>query len=65
MLSTPDGAEISVDGSSSGNTPSTVKLAPGKHTFTVTQAGFTAWSRDLSITAGSELRLNAVLEKQP
>lgn len=62
--STPDGADITVDGNFSGNTPAMIKLAPGKHTVAISQTGFTAWNRDLSVTAGSELHLNAVLEKQ-
>src|SRR5271157_1301660 len=62
--SNPDGAEISVDGSLVGNAPSTLKLTPGKHTVSVSQGGFQIWSRDLSVMSGSEVKLNATLEKQ-
>jgi hypothetical protein len=62
--STPDGGDITVDGGFVGNTPSTLKLAPGKHTIAVAASGYQGWSRDLTVISGSELRLNATLEKK-
>jgi hypothetical protein len=62
--STPDGADISVDGSFVGNAPSTLKLLPGKHTVSVSAAGYKGWSRELTVVSGSEIKLNATLEKQ-
>lgn len=63
VSSTPDNAEITVDGAFMGNAPSTLKLAPGKHVIHVTLVGYKEWSREVTVTAGAELRLNATLEK--
>lgn len=64
VSSTPDGAEISSDGSFVGNAPSSLKLNAGKHVIKVTAAGRKEWSREITVQAGSELKLNAVLEAQ-
>jgi len=61
--SVPAGAEITVDGAFVGNAPATLKLPVGKHTVKVTIAGYKDWTRDLSILAGSEVTVNATLEK--
>lgn len=60
---TPEGAEVSVDGSFYGNSPVTLKLKPGKHTVKVQMSGYKEWSREVSTDAGTEARLNATLEK--
>jgi hypothetical protein len=62
--STPEGAEVYVDGAFIGNAPATLKLSPGQHTIRVTQSGFKDWSRDISVQAGSEAHLSASLDKQ-
>jgi len=62
--STPEAADIAVDGSFMGNSPSTLKLSPGKHTIAVTAAGYRDWSRELTLAAGSEITLSANLEKK-
>lgn len=64
VSSIPDGAEIYVDAGFVGNSPSTLKLKPGKHTIRVTLTGFKEWVRELTVQAGSELKLVATLEKQ-
>jgi hypothetical protein len=61
--SDPPGADIEVDGSFVGNTPSDVQVAEGEHTITVKKAGFKDWERTLKITSGSNVHLNAELEK--
>jgi hypothetical protein len=38
--STPDGAEITVDGKLMGTTPSTLHLPAGDHTIRLEKAGF-------------------------
>jgi hypothetical protein len=58
------GAELYSDGGFVGNTPSTLKLSVGKHVIKVTAAGHKEWSREITVQAGSELSLNAVLEAQ-
>jgi PEGA domain len=54
-----------VDGKFVGNTPSSVKLKTGDHTISIKKKGFTLWERAISLSAGSEISINADLEKQP
>ncbi len=61
--SVPDGADIEVDGSFVGNTPSDVQVTAGEYTVTVKKPGFKDWERKLKVNAGSNVRLNAQLEK--
>lgn len=62
--STPEGAEVYVDGAFVGNAPATLKLAPGQHTIRMSQSGFKEWSREITVQAGSEAHLSASLDKQ-
>lgn len=64
VSSAPDGGDVSVDGAFVGNAPATLRLKPGKHTITVAETGYKAWSRDLTTISGSEVKLNATLEKK-
>jgi PEGA domain len=63
VASVPDGADIEVDGSFVGNTPSDVQVTEGEHTVTVKKAGFKDWERKLKVSGGSSVHLNAELEK--
>jgi hypothetical protein len=63
LESDPPGADIEVDGSFVGNTPSDVQVSEGDHTVTVKKTGFKAWERKLKVTAGSSVHLSAELEK--
>jgi hypothetical protein len=63
VVSIPDGADIEVDGSFVGNTPSDVQTTEGEHTVSVKKSGFKDWERKLKVTAGSSVHLNAELEK--
>jgi len=63
VASVPDGADIEVDGSFVGNTPSEVQLTEGEHTIAVKKSGFKDWERKMKVTAGSNVRLSAELEK--
>ena len=63
VASTPDGADIEVDGNFVGNTPSDVQVPEGEHSITVKKTGFKDWQRKLRVSAGSSVRLNAELEK--
>ena len=62
--STPEGAEVYLDGAFVGNAPATLKLAPGQHTIRVTQSGYKDWSREIAVQAGSDAHLSASLDKQ-
>jgi len=63
FASAPAGAEIAVDGRYVGSTPSTLSLGVGTHAVEVSLPGFVQWKRQLTVSAGSELTVNAVLEK--
>jgi hypothetical protein len=63
FTSTPSGADIEVDGSFVGNTPSSVELATGDHSVVIRKAGYNAWERKLKVMSG-DIKLNADLEKQ-
>jgi len=62
VRSTPDGAEIQVDGKYVGNTPSRLRLAPGDHQIRITAASHMPWQRSVTTTAGGEISIAAVLE---
>lgn len=64
VTSSPDGADVYSDDAFVGNTPSTLKLNPGKHVIRVSSSGHKEWSREITVQAGSDLKLNAVLETQ-
>lgn len=61
--SSPPGADIEVDGSFVGNTPSDVQVAEGEHSVVVKKTGFKDWERKLKVSAGSNVHLNAELEQ--
>jgi hypothetical protein len=63
LTTTPDGAEVYVDGQFYGNSPATLKLKPGKHTIGVKLSGYKDRSREMSTDSGSESHLSATLEK--
>ncbi len=64
VASTPDGADIEVDGNFVGNTPSSVELAAGDHAISVKKVGYKDWERKMKVTGG-EIKVNAELEKKP
>lgn len=63
LESNPPGADITVDGSFVGNTPSDVQVMEGEHTISVKKIGFNEWERKLKVSGGSSVHLNAELEK--
>ena len=63
MTSVPDSADVFVDGAFVGNCPATLKLKAGKHAITIKMTGYNDWSREIKVDAGSDVHLNAVLEK--
>lgn len=65
VKSTPDGADIEVDGRFVGNSPSTIRLKPGEIKVSVKKAGFLTWERTISLSAGGNITLDATLEKTP
>lgn len=61
ISSTPTGADVEVDGSFMGNTPSQLNLPLGDHSIKVTKGGFKPWERKLKVSGGN-VSLNADLE---
>ena len=59
VSSSPNGADITVDGKFVGSTPSTLQLAPGEHTIQVEKNGFAAWNRTVHVVPGD---VNVVAE---
>jgi hypothetical protein len=62
VASNPTGADIEVDGSFVGNTPSTIDVTSGEHTVVVKKAGYKDWSRTLKVTGGA-VNLSVEFEK--
>jgi len=63
IASDPDGADIEVDGSFVGSTPSAIELGVGDHDVVIKKKGYKAWQRKLKLTGG-EIRVKAELEKE-
>lgn len=61
VASEPAGADIEVDGSFVGNTPSTIDMTPGDHVIRVTKAGYQPWERKMKVMSGS-ININAQLD---
>ena len=64
IRSTPYLAEIYVDGNDMGYAPAKISLAPGKHSIRLEKPGYKNWAKDITMTAGSELNLDATLERK-
>ena len=62
--STPDGADIAIDGNLVGNTPSTLRLIPGHHSIEIRMAGYRTWSRIMVVDPESHPSVRAILVKQ-
>jgi hypothetical protein len=62
--STPDGADIVIDGALVGNTPSTLRLTPGHHSIEIRMAGYRTWSRIMVVDPESHPSVRATLIKQ-
>jgi hypothetical protein len=61
--SIPDGAEITVDGRYSGNTPSVLGITTGTHVVIIFAPGFSQWKKELTVSPGSEVTVHANLEQ--
>jgi hypothetical protein len=61
--SSPPDAEIMLDGSYVGNTWSSITTAPGRHVVEISMPGFATWKRELQVTAGSKVDVDAILQK--
>lgn len=65
FTSTPDHADITVDGKFLGTTPSSLRLASGDHSVTIEKSGFKAWQRIMTVGIGGDVSLDVTLDKLP
>jgi hypothetical protein len=63
FTSTPSGAEITLDGSYVGNTPSNIAVGAGRHLVVLAMRGFAKWKRELLVSAGSDVDVSATLKR--
>jgi hypothetical protein len=61
VSSTPPGADIELDGTFVGSTPSTIGVTAGDHTVTLKKTGFKPWERMLKVSSG-KVQISADLE---
>jgi hypothetical protein len=62
--SDPLGAEIYIDGTFAGSTPSKLSLKVGEHVIKVTRPGFKDWERRVIIAPSSSKSVNAILDRK-
>jgi hypothetical protein len=60
ISSTPEGADIEIDGNYVGSTPSTVGARPGEHQISLQKSGFKPWQRKITVSSG-QINVNASL----
>ena len=63
VSSTPDGADIEIDGNFVGSTPSTLGVVAGPHQLSVNKAGFKPWERKITVSSG-HIKIDATLQAQ-
>lgn len=61
VSSTPPGADIELDGSFVGSTPSIINMPAGDHTIVIKKKSFKAWERKIKAMLGS-IKIEAELE---
>jgi hypothetical protein len=64
VSSTPDSADVYVDGLYVGNSPATLPLSAGVHVVEVRKSGFVTWKRELRVLKESATTLRAELQKE-
>jgi hypothetical protein len=65
IKSSPDGADITIDGKFVGTTPSNLQLKAGDHTIIIEKSSFKSWQRTMTVTVGGTANLDVTLEKIP
>jgi hypothetical protein len=63
VQSTPEGAEITIDGKFMGTTPSTLNLSAGEHTMKIEKSSYKGWNRTVTLSAGGNIKIDATLER--
>lgn len=64
VSSTPDNADVSVDGMFVGNSPCNLPLTEGIHIIEVKLSGYKLFKRELRILSGGEVTIRATLERE-
>lgn len=64
VSSTPAGADIELDGSFVGSTPSIINMPAGEHQIVLKKRSFRNWERKMKATGGS-IKIEAELEPMP
>jgi hypothetical protein len=64
VSSSPAGADIELDGTFVGSTPSVIGVTAGDHTIQVAKNGFKTWQRHVKVTTG-QIAISADLEPAP
>ena len=66
VLSTPPGADVSIDGKAFGQTPLTgLKLPPGARRVELALAGYETWTSTLDVVAGESGQVDVKLRERP
>jgi RNase P/RNase MRP subunit p29 len=63
VSSTPDDADVEIDGNFVGNTMSTIIVASGQHKVAVRKSGYKPWERTIAVTSG-RVKVHAELEPE-
>jgi len=62
LTSSPIDAEVYIDGSFVGNTPSTVEVLTGEHLLQMRKTNYATWERKIKTTSG-HVRINAQMQQ--
>jgi PEGA domain-containing protein len=63
VSSTPDAADIEIDGKFVGSTPSSVGVSTGEHDIVVKKSGFKSWEKKVTVSSG-HVKVDAQLEAE-
>jgi hypothetical protein len=63
FASTPDGADIELDGAFIGSTLRSKSVKPGEYRVVMKKKGFKDWERKVAVSAGESLKILAELEE--
>ncbi len=63
LTSSPEGADIEIDGAYAGSTPRTKRLKPGEYKIKFKKRGYKDWEKKITVAAGEEFPVHADLEQ--
>ena len=61
--STPDGADVEIDGLFEGNTPMETELEAGVHTLIISMPGYEVWDKKVRVTSRTKMVKARLREK--